>query len=90
MRIMRDVIGSHKIIPCTLITLVHFSFNSVPDVAYTCLIQYKRVYLTVSLQGLQESEHFCLTEGYFVRPLSYTAIYSVDCGSKQRGFESSS
>ena len=37
MRIMRDVIGSQKLIPCTLIMLVYFCFNSVPDIAYTSI-----------------------------------------------------
>ena len=36
MRIMQEVIGSQRLIPCTLILLVHFCFNSVLDIAYTC------------------------------------------------------
>ena len=36
MRIMRDAIGSQKLIPCTLIILIYFRFNSVPGIAYTC------------------------------------------------------
>ena len=35
MRIMRDVTGLQKLIPCTLIILVYFRFNSVSDIAYT-------------------------------------------------------
>ena len=44
MQIVRDVIGSQKLIPCTLIILVYFCFNSVSDIAYTC-------YSTKRLQG---------------------------------------
>ena len=33
MQIMRDVIGSQKLIPCTLIILVHYLM---PNIAYTC------------------------------------------------------
>ena len=50
---MREVIGSQKLIPCTLILLVHFRFNSVPDIAYMHVLQYKlftRLLTYVSLQ----------------------------------------
>ena len=34
MQIMRDVIGSQKLIPCTLIILTFILIRSVPDIAY--------------------------------------------------------
>ena len=43
MRIMRDVIGSQKLIPCTLIILTFVLIRSVPDIAYATV---QTIYLT--------------------------------------------
>ena len=54
MRMMRDVIGSQKLIPYTLIILVYFHFNTVPDIAYTCYSKlFTRLLTYVFLQILQ-------------------------------------
>ena len=56
MRIMRDVIGSQKLIPCTLIILTFVLIRSVPDIAYTTVqTVYSTAYRDVSLQVLQKS-----------------------------------
>ena len=91
MRIMRDAIGSQKLIPCKLIILIYFRFNSVPDIACTCFSTnclldckyFKRLDISASLPDPKGplSDH----------ALNYRAyIYSVDCRSNQIGFESSS
>ena len=62
--------------------VVHFRFNSVPDIAYMHVLQYKlftRLLTYVSSQVA--TGHFCLTacrcliRKGFVRPISYVASY---------------
>ena len=62
MRIMREVIGLQKLIPFMLILLVNFHFNSVPDIAYMHVLQYKLFTRLLTYFSLQVATgHFCLT-----------------------------
>ena len=51
MRIMQDVIGSQKLIPCTLIILTFVLIRLVPDIAY------------MTVQTVYSTAYRCLYQG---------------------------